>query len=417
MELEELICKLKTADYELYKRLKMNPDPAVFIQELLQKKILVDSEIRIIRNQITQVDLEIVDKKGIIRQEEARIKRYRIYPLGVATYNEHMKLVNDTVGKGGVVCNSMRTNYFLPKLGFVKQEDVSPGDLLAVHKESNLVFAKIPRDYDERIKSMELDEKPQQSYEEIGGLERQIEELNEAIVLPLTHPERFKKLGLKPPKGVLLYGPPGTGKTLMARACAAKTNATFLKLAGPQLVQMYIGEGAKMVRDAFELAKEKAPSIIFIDEIDAIGCKRSEGEDTEFREVQRTMLELLSRLDGFDSNDNIKFIAATNRVDILDPALMRSGRIDLKIEFPLPNAEGRMRVLQIHSRKLNHSDIDFEELARSTDGFNGAQLKAVTVEAGMIALRRSAEKICHNDFLEGIQEVVSKKKSKQHYFT
>lgn len=416
MELEELINELKIFDYEMYKRLQMNPDPSIFIKELLEKKILIENEIRIIRNQINQVDLEIEDQKSIIRQEEARIKRYRIFPLGVATYNEHMKLIEDSK-KGGVVSNSMRTNYFLPKLGFVKQEDLSPGDLLAIHKESNLVFSKIPRDYDERIKSMELEEKPQQSYEEIGGLERQIEELNEAIVLPLTHPERFKKLGLKPPKGVLLYGPPGTGKTLMARACAAKTNATFLKLAGPQLVQMYIGEGAKMVRDAFELAKEKAPSIIFIDEIDAIGCKRSDGEETEYREVQRTMLELLSKLDGFDSNDNIKFIAATNRVDILDPALMRSGRLDLKIEFPLPNAEGRMRVLQIHSRKLNHSDIDFEELSRSTDNFNGAQLKAVCVEAGMIALRRNATKICHNDFLEGIQEVVSKKKSKQHYFT
>ncbi|KAM5551016.1 hypothetical protein ABKV19_027396 [Rosa sericea] len=207
----------------------------------------------------------------------------------------------------------------------------------------------------------------------------------------MTHKERFQKLGVRPPKGVLLYGPPGTGKTLMARACAAQTNATFLKLAGPQLVQMFIGDGAKLVRDAFQLAKEKSPCIIFIDEIDAIGTKRFDSEVSGDREVQRTMLELLNQLDGFSSDDRIKVIAATNRADILDPALMRSGRLDRKIEFPHPTEEARARILQIHSRKMNvHPDVNFEELARSTDDFNGAQLKAVCVEAGMLALRRDA---------------------------
>jgi 26S proteasome regulatory subunit T5 len=303
-------------------------------------------------------------------------------------------------------------------IGLVSPSDLKPGDLVALHKETNLIFERLPPDYDTRVKAMELDEKPSESYDDVGGLERQIEELNEAVVLPLIHPERFEKLKITPPKGVLMYGPPGTGKTLMARACASKTNATFLKLAGPQLVQMYIGDGARLVRDAFALAKEKKPTIIFIDEIDAIGTKRVDSDKTGDREVQRTMLELLNQLDGFSVSNDIKIIAATNRVDILDPALLRSGRLDRKIEFPLPNTEGRKRILQIHARKMAVSaSVNFSELARSTEGFNGAQCKAVCVEAGMAALRKGKSEIVQNDFMDGIQEVLSKKKSKLVYFT
>lgn len=264
---------------------------------------------------------------------------------------------------------------------------------------------------------MEIDEKPTEDYNDVGGLDKQIEELVEAVVLPMTHAERFKKLGIKPPKGVLMYGSPGTGKTLLARACAAQTKSTFLKLAGPQLVQMYIGDGAKLVRDAFALAKEKAPTIIFIDELDAVGTKRFDSDTTGDREVQRTMLELLNQLDGFSSDDRIKVIAATNRVDILDPALLRSGRLDRKIEFPLPNEEARARIMQIHSRKMNVGpDVNFGELARNCEDFNGAQCKAVCVEAGMIALRRGATQLNHEDFMEGIQEVQAKKKATLQYY-
>lgn len=264
---------------------------------------------------------------------------------------------------------------------------------------------------------MEIDEKPTEDYTDIGGLDKQIEELVEAVVLPMTHADRFQKLGIKPPKGVLMYGSPGTGKTLLARACAAQTKSTFLKLAGPQLVQMYIGDGAKIVRDAFALAKEKAPAIIFIDELDAVGTKRFDSDTTGDREVQRTMLELLNQLDGFSSDDRIKVIAATNRVDILDPALLRSGRLDRKIEFPLPNEEARARIMQIHARKMNvDSEVNFEELARNCEDFNGAQCKAICVEAGMIALRRSATQLCHEDFMEGIQEVQAKKKATLQYY-
>lgn len=211
--------------------------------------------------------------------------------------------------------------------------------------------------------------------------------------------------------GALMYGPPGTGKTLLARACAAQTEATFLKLAGPQLVQMFIGDGAKLVRDCFALAKEKAPAIIFIDELDAIGTKRFDSEKSGDREVQRTMLELLNQLDGFASDDRVKVLAATNRVDVLDPALLRSGRLDRKIEFPLPNEESRAQILKIHSRKMTVDDaVNWPELARSTDEFGGAQLKAVCVEAGMIALRKSMNKIGHEHYVDAISEVQAKKK-------
>jgi 26S proteasome regulatory subunit T5 len=235
----------------------------------------------------------------------------------------------------------------------------------------------------------------------------------------MTHKERFDSIGITPPKGVLLYGPPGTGKTMMARACAAATQATFLKLAGPQLVQMFIGDGAKMVRDAFALAKEKAPAIIFIDEIDAVGMKRSSGgELSGVREVQRTMLELLNQLDGFSSDDRVKVIAATNRPDTLDPALLRSGRLDRKIELPHPNEPARARILQIHSRKMNvnKDEVNFNELAKGTHDFNGAMLKAVCVEAGMEALRLSATELTHEDFQQGIFAVQAKKKKSLSYY-
>jgi 26S proteasome regulatory subunit T5 len=241
-------------------------------------------------------------------------------------------------------------------------------------------------------------------------------ELLEAVVLPVTHKENFKSIGIKAPKGCLLYGVPGTGKTLIARACAAKTNSTFLKLAGPQLVQMFIGDGAKIVRDAFALAKEKQPAIIFIDELDAVGTKRFDSDLSGDREVQRTMLELLNQLDGFSSSDDIKVVAATNRIDILDPALLRSGRLDRKIEFPLPNEEARKNILVIHSRNMNTVDVNYDELARSAVDFNGAQLKAVCVEAGMCALRRGAISVHHDDFMEGVAQVQAKKKTHLAYY-
>ena len=286
------------------------------------------------------------------------------------------------------------------------------------------MLEKLPTEYDQRVKAMEVDEKPTEDYTQIGGLDKQIQELIEAVVLPMTQAEKFQTVGIRAPKGVLLYGPPGTGKTLLAKACAKDTDAVFLKLAGPQLVQMYIGDGAKMIRDAFELAKEKINkegrkgAIIFIDELDAIGTKRYGGEQNGDREVQRTMLELLNQLDGFSSNEKIKVIAATNRPESLDPALLRPGRLDRKVELPHPGETARAQILKIHSKgmKVDLDDVNFEELARCTEDFNAAQLKAVATESGMIALRREATQIKHEDFMEAINVVAAKKKGTLDYY-
>jgi 26S proteasome regulatory subunit T5 len=401
-------------------------------EDIVRASRLLDNEIRVLKDELQRTNLELESVKEKIKENQEKIKLNKQLPYLVGNIVEilemnpedeaeedgaNIDLDSQRKGKCVVLKTSTRQTIFLPVVGLVDPDKLKPVDLVGVNKDSYLILDTLPSEYDSRVKAMEVDEKPTEDYNDIGGLEKQIQELVEAIVLPMTHKDRFQKLGIRPPKGVLLYGPPGTGKTLMARACAAQTNATFLKLAGPQLVQMFIGDGAKLVRDAFQLAKEKAPCIIFIDEIDAIGTKRFDSEVSGDREVQRTMLELLNQLDGFSSDERIKVIAATNRADILDPALMRSGRLDRKIEFPHPSEEARARILQIHSRKMNvNPDVNFEELARSTDDFNGAQLKAVCVEAGMLALRRDATEVTHEDFNEGIVQVQAKKKSSLNYY-
>ncbi|XP_053678838.1 26S proteasome regulatory subunit 6A-B [Anopheles nili] len=399
--------------------------------ELVSRTRLMDNEIKIMKSEVVRINHELQTQNEKIKDNTEKIKVNKTLPYLVSNVIELLDvdpqeeeddgavvvLDSQRKGKCAVIKTSTRQTYFLPVIGLVDSEKLKPGDLVGVNKDSYLILETLPAEYDARVKAMEVDERPTEQYSDIGGLDKQIQELIEAVVLPMTHKDKFKNLGIHPPKGVLLYGPPGTGKTLLARACAAQTKSTFLKLAGPQLVQMFIGDGAKLVRDAFALAKEKSPAIIFIDELDAIGTKRFDSEKAGDREVQRTMLELLNQLDGFSSTADIKVIAATNRVDILDPALLRSGRLDRKIEFPHPNEEARARIMQIHSRKMNVSpDVNFEELARSTDDFNGAQCKAVCVEAGMIALRRSAVSVIHEDFMDAIMEVQSKKKANLNYF-
>ncbi|KAK9763995.1 26S proteasome regulatory subunit 6A [Basidiobolus ranarum] len=402
------------------------------VEEIRNRTRLFDNDIKVMRSEQMRLQHEQAAMTERIRENKEKIKMNKQLPYLVGNVVEIMDMdPNEDAeeeganidldahrkGKCAVVKTSTRQTIFLPLIGLVDHDKLRPGDLIGMNKDSYLVLDTLPAEYDSRVKAMEVDEKPTEDYTDIGGLDKQIEELVEAIVLPMTHAERFKNLGVKPPKGVLMYGPPGTGKTLLARACAAQTNSTYLKLAGPQLVQMFIGDGAKLVRDAFELAKEKAPSIIFIDELDAVGTKRFDSEKSGDREVQRTMLELLNQLDGFNSDDRIKVIAATNRIDILDPALLRSGRLDRKIEFPLPTEEARARILQIHSRKMTVGpNVNFEELARCCDEFNGAQCKAVCVEAGMLALRRGAVELSHEDFMDGIQEVMAKKKTSLKYF-
>ncbi|EZG81160.1 26S protease regulatory subunit 6A-like protein [Gregarina niphandrodes] len=403
-------------------------------EEVKQRCMLISNEVKVLQQNVAHLNHQLAFNAEQLKENEDKIKLNKQLPYLVSNVVEVLDLDSDTddagesggvistdkskKGKSLVIKTSTRQNVFLPVIGLVPADELKPNDRLGVNKDSYLVLAKLPPEYDSRAKAMEVDSKPTEEYSDIGGLDKQIQELVEAIVLPMTHADRFDSLGIRPPKGVLMYGPPGTGKTLLARACAAQTNATFLKLGGPQLVQMFIGDGAKIVRDAFELAKEKSPAIIFIDELDAIGTKRQESELSGDREVQRTMLELLNQLDGFSSVDSVKVIAATNRPDILDPALLRSGRLDRKIELPHPNEEARARILEIHSRKMtvDKASVNYKELSRATDEFNGAQLKAVCVEAGMCALRRKAKQLTHEDFVDGIAAVQAKKKSALNYF-
>jgi 26S proteasome regulatory subunit T5 len=400
--------------------------------QIRQRQRLLENDCRVMKSEEGRLTHESNSMQEKIKDNKEKIKLNKQLPFLVGNVSEILELEEDqdeengdvgdvdvNQGKSIIIKTTTRQTIFLPVIGLVDAAQLRPADLVGVNKDSYLVLEKLPTEYDSRVKAMEVDERPTDQYSDIGGLDKQIQELIEAIVLPMTHAEMFKNLGITPPKGCLLHGPPGTGKTMMARACAAATQATFLKLAGPQLVQMFIGDGAKIVRDAFELAKEKAPAIIFIDELDAIGMKRSGGgELSGVREVQRTMLELLNQLDGFSSDNRVKVVAATNRPDVLDPALLRSGRLDRKIELPHPNEDARARIMQIHSRKMNYNkdNVNFTELARMSDDFNGAQLKAVCVEAGMEALRRSATELVHEDYVAGIAVVQAKKKSALNYY-
>ncbi|GMH73415.1 hypothetical protein TrRE_jg10570 [Triparma retinervis] len=410
-------------------------------EDILTRIRLLDNDIRIMRSDVQRINHESANQKDKIKENLEKVKVNKQLPYLVASVVEVLDedaedglekededgaaMDKDAVRKtkSAVVRTTTRQTIYLPIPGLVDVEELKPSDMVGTNKDSYLILEKLPAEYDSRVKAMEVDERPTEEYSDIGGCDKQIQELIEAIVLPMTHKDMFDSIGIKPPKGVLLHGPPGTGKTLLARACANQTDAIFLKLAGPQLVQMFIGDGAKLIRDAFELAREKIKegdrkgAIIFIDELDAIGTKRFGGDQSGDREVQRTMLELLSQLDGFSSNDMIKVIAATNRPDVLDPALLRSGRLDRKIELPHPSESARAQVMKIHSRKMSVGpDVVYDELARSCDDFNGAQLKAVCVEAGMLALRREGDTIMHEDFIEAISVVSAKKKGSLDYF-
>ncbi|KAF2665828.1 26S protease regulatory subunit 6A [Microthyrium microscopicum] len=401
-------------------------------RDIVARRRLLENELRIMKSEFQRLSHEKSTMNEKIKDNMDKIENNRQLPYLVGNVVEILDLDVDEeaaeeganidldatrIGKSAVIKTSTRQTIFLPLIGLVDHEKLKPGDLIGVNKDSYLILDTLPAEYDSRVKAMEVDEKPTEKYTDVGGLDKQIEELVEAIVWPMKEAERFKKIGIKAPKGALMYGPPGTGKTLLARACAAQTDATFLKLAGPQLVQMFIGDGAKLVRDCFALAKEKAPSIIFIDELDAVGTKRFDSDKSGDREVQRTMLELLNQLDGFASDDRVKVLAATNRVDVLDPALLRSGRLDRKIEFPLPNEEARAQIMRIHSRKMTVDEgVNWQELARSTDEFGGAQLKAVCVEAGMIALRLGQTKISHEHYVDAIAEVQAKKKETANFY-
>jgi len=284
---------------------------------------------------------------------------------------------------------------------------------VALKAENKELYKILPSKVDPLVSLMKVEKMPGSTYDMIGGLDRQIKEIKEVVELPVKHPELFDALGIAQPKGVLLYGPPGTGKTLLARAVAHHTDCTFIRVSGSELVQKYIGEGSRMVRELFVMAREKAPSIIFMDEIDSIGGSRSEGGEKGDSEVQRTMLELLNQLDGFESSSAIKVVMATNRIDILDPALLRPGRIDRKIEFPAPNEDARLDILKIHSRKMNlMRGVNLKKIAEKLTNASGAEIKGCATEAGMFALRERRIHVTQEDFDMAVMKVMNKESEK-----
>ncbi len=340
--------------------------------------------------------------EGKIKELKGEINSFKKTPLILATITEVFD--DNRVGIRGHVGHDFVVTY----PGSIDKSKVIPGARVSLNQDSLAVVEVLPSRKEADIIAMEIEEKPDIDYDDIGGLENAIVEVKETVELPIKKPELFEEIGIDPPKGILLYGPPGTGKTLLAKAVANQTNATFIKLVASEFVNKFLGEGSRYVREVFELAKEKSPAIIFIDEIDAIGTKRTHGTQGADREVQRTLMQLLSELDGFESRGNVGIIAATNRPDILDNALIRPGRFDRAIEVPLPNKIGRQKILEIHTQKMKiDENIDFDSISELTEGFSGADLKAICTEAGMYAIRSERKKVISKDFMDAIDKIMN----------
>lgn len=357
------------------------------VRKLEKDKVLTE-------NEKIRLEREVKSLRG-------EVERFRSPPLVLATISE---VIDDS---RITVKSSTGPSFLINYSKFIDPKLVQPGARVALNQQTFGVVEVLPSEKDPSVTGMEVETKPDVTFDEIGGLEDQIVEVKETVELPLTKPELFERIGIDPPKGILLYGPPGTGKTLLAKAVANETNATFIKIVASEFVKKYIGEGARLVREVFELAKEKAPSIIFIDEIDAVAAKRLKSSTSGDREVQRTLMQLLAELDGFESRGDIGIIGATNRPDILDPALLRPGRFDRFIEVPQPNEEGRKQILKIHtSRMALAEEADLDLLATLTDGCSGADLKAICTEAGMFAIRADHDKVYVSDFMDAVDKIM-----------
>ncbi|RJT08087.1 proteasome-activating nucleotidase [Halococcus sp. IIIV-5B] len=321
-------------------------------------------------------------------------KKLKQSPLFVAT-------VQEITDDGSVIIKQHGNNQeALTQVTDETRTSLEPGSRVAVNNSLSVV-TDLSNETDVRARVMEVEESPGVEYTDIGGLTEQMNEVRETVEMPLENPEMFVDVGIDPPSGILLHGPPGTGKTMLAKAVANQTDATFIKMAGSELVHKFIGEGAKLVRDLFEVAREHEPAVIFIDEIDAIASKRTDSKTSGDAEVQRTMMQLLSEMDGFEERGEIRIIAATNRFDMLDRAILRPGRFDRLIEVPKPDAEGREKIFEIHTRGMNLADdVTFEDLANEISGASGAQIKAICTEAGMFAIREDRTEVRMTDFHE-----------------
>lgn len=337
-------------------------------------------------------------------EEREKLEDVRGSPMSVGTLEE---IIDDD---HAIVSSAIGPEYYVSIMSFVDKGQLEPGCSVLLHHKTVSIVGTLADDADPMVSVMKMDKSPTESYADIGGLESQIQEIKEAVELPLTHPELYEEMGIKPPKGVILYGAPGTGKTLLAKAVANQTSATFLRVVGSELIQKYLGDGPRLCRQLFKLAGEHAPSIVFIDEIDAIGSKRYESSSGGEREVQRTMLELLNQLDGFDDRGDVKVIMATNKMESLDPALIRPGRIDRKILFENPDSSTKRKILSIHTSKMNISkDFNLDEIVGSKDDLSGADIKAICTEAGLLALRERRMQVTEQDFKSAKERVMKNK--------
>lgn len=366
--------------------------------ERIKDYLMMEDEF--IRN---QERLKPQDEKN--EEERSKVDDLRGTPMSVGNLEE---IIDDN---HAIVSTSVGSEHYVSILSFVDKDQLEPGCSVLLNHKVHAVVGVLSDDTDPMVTVMKLEKAPQETYADIGGLDTQIQEIKESVELPLTHPEYYEEMGIKPPKGVILYGPPGTGKTLLAKAVANQTSATFLRVVGSELIQKYLGDGPKLVRELFRVAEEHAPSIVFIDEIDAVGTKRYDSNSGGEREIQRTMLELLNQLDGFDSRGDVKVIMATNRIETLDPALIRPGRIDRKIEFPLPDEKTKRRIFTIHTSRMTLAeDVNLSELIMAKDDLSGADIKAICTEAGLMALRERRMKVTNEDFKKSKESVLYRKK-------
>ena len=383
-------------------------------EQLIEKVEYLQEEIDILREEKSKAKSNLMWKVRKLEKDKVLIENEKI-----RLERETKATITEVLDDNRMTVKSSTGPSFLVNYSkFLDEKLLVPGSRVALNQQTFGIVEVLPSEKDANVSGMEIETKPDITYDKIGGLEEQIIEVKETVELPLTEPELFEKVGIEPPKGILLYGPPGTGKTLLAKAVANETNATFIKIVASEFVKKYIGEGARLVREVFELAKEKAPAIIFIDELDAVAAKRLKSSTSGDREVQRTLMQLLAELDGFESRGDIGIIGATNRPDILDPALLRPGRFDRFIEVPLPNIDGRKEILKIHTKNMSfEEEADVDLLAELTDGLSGADLKAVCTEAGMFAIRDKRDKITVDDFMDAVDKVMSKSHEEELYQT
>eukprot|EP00056_Hartaetosiga_gracilis_P019994 m.17006 g.17006 ORF g.17006 m.17006 type:complete len:411 (+) comp8089_c0_seq1:106-1338(+) len=354
-----------------------------------------------VREDYIKDEMKNLKKEFLHAREE--VKRIQSVPLVIGQF---LEAIDET---SGIIGSTTGTNYYVRILSTLDHELLKPSASVALHKHSHALVDILPPEADSSIAILGADEKPDVAYSDIGGMDTQKQEMREAVELPLTHFELYQQIGIDPPRGVLMFGPPGCGKTMLAKAVAHHTTAAFIRVVGSEFVQKYLGEGPRMVRDVFRLAKENAPSIIFIDEIDAIATKRFDAQTGADREVQRILLELLNQMDGFDQTVNVKVIMATNRADTLDPALLRPGRLDRKIEFPLPDRRQKRLIFSTITSKMNISDeVDLEDFVARPDKISGADIAAICQEAGMLAVRKNRYVVLTKDFEEAYKTVVNK---------